>query len=96
MRERGFAIETFQDVANDRRRVRFQEHFDRVRFIHFAGKEMFGRNGDQIFRGIAELHWMFQFAFEIDHDLIEQQVPLRHLTKSPTFVQTKRARAQLL
>jgi len=96
LRQRGFAIEPFQDVTNDRRRVRFQERFDRVWFIHFAGEEMFGRNRGQIFRGIAELHRMFRFGFEIDHDLVEQQVPLRHLTEPPAFVQTKRARAQLL
>jgi hypothetical protein len=32
---------------------------------------------------------MLGFGFEIDHDLIEQQIPLRHLPESPTFVQTK-------
>ncbi len=33
-------------------------------------------------------------AGKIDHDLIEEQVPVGHATESPTLVQTERARLQ--
>ena len=35
-------------------------------------------------------------ASEINHDLIEEKIPLGHATEAPAFVQTKGARLQFL
>ena len=48
---------------------------------------MRARKRRQIFRGIGQLHRMALLRREIDNDLIEQKIPLRHATESPAFMQ---------
>jgi len=59
-----------------------------------AREKMFRRNYDQIFGGVLQLHRVPLFAGEIDHDLIEKEIPFGDATEPPTFVQARRPRLE--
>src|SRR5438477_10745841 len=88
------SIEAFKNVSNDRDRVIFGQLFGRGEIACLARQKMSRWNNGQIVGGVLELHRVTFFAGEIDHDLIEQQIPLRDPAKSPTLVQTKRPRLE--
>jgi hypothetical protein len=39
---------------------------------------------------------MILLCVEIDHDLVEEEVPAAYLSKTPAFMQAKRLRLQLV
>ena len=49
------------------------------------------RNHGEIVGRVLQLHRVTLFSLKIDHDLIEQKIPLRDAPKPPAFVQTKSA-----
>jgi len=75
-------------------RIVFGEFFSRGEIGCLAREKMFRRNYGKIFGGVLQLHRVPLFAGEIDHDLIEQKIPLGDATESPTFVQAKRPRLE--
>src|SRR4029077_6200477 len=48
----------------------------------------------KVVRRVPDLHGMRFHARKIDHDLIEEKIPLGNATESPALVQTKRPRLQ--
>src|SRR4029077_5736431 len=52
------------------------------------------RDDREIFGRVLQLHRVTFFAGEIDQDLVEKNIPLRHASESPALVQAKRARLE--
>ncbi len=57
---------------------------------------MFGRDRGEIFRRVLQLHGVSFFLFEIDQDLVEEEIPIGHPAKAPALVQTKTAGLELI
>src|SRR5205823_3090307 len=71
LRQRCFSAEAFQDITNNRCRIRFQEGFDCLRLTRLSGEEMLRWNGSEIFRRVGQLHRVIRLVCEIDYNLIE-------------------------
>ena len=57
---------------------------------------MFRRNEGKIFSRVLQLHRVTFLSGEIDHDLIQKKAPFCDAPESPTFMQTKRPRFELV
>ena len=57
---------------------------------------MFRRDRRQVFRRVLQLHRVRLLLFEVDHDLVEEQVPIGDAAEAPAFVQAKGAGLELI
>ena len=80
------AAKTFENISHNCCWFLPGKCFDRHQVACLAGQKVFGWKGRKIFRRVLDLHGMRLLAGEIDHDLIEEKIPLGHATESPAFV----------
>ena len=73
-------------------RIALELVLDCRQIVRFPREKMFRRNHGEIFGRVLQLHRVALFSLKIDHDLIEEKIPLRHPPEPPAFVQTKGAR----
>ena len=67
--------------------IPLQQLLDRGEIGRLAGEEMLRRERLQVIRRVGQLHGVPLFRLEIDHDLVQEEVPLRHPAEAPAFVQ---------
>ena len=90
------AVEAFENVAHDCHRIFDSELFYSGEIVRLSSKKMLGRNDDKIFRRVFQLHGVRFLGREINDDLVEEKIPLRHATESPALVLTKSSPLELL
>src|SRR5262245_54462003 len=84
-------LEAFQNISDNRRRLVFGQFLRSAEIAGLAREKMFWRNDSEIVGGVLQLHGVTLFAWEIDQDLVKQEVPLGDPAKSPALVQAKGA-----
>src|SRR6202035_2406192 len=91
-----FAAETLQDQLNELRDFVRRQIAENSRFVDLPDKYVGLRQRLKSVRCVLQLHRVVLLGVEIHHDLIEKEIPAAYLSESPTFVEAKSVRFQLV